>query len=131
MSLRMSSIFLPATMSPCCFMYSLIPLSILNPGIGELPAIGHDHADLDCLLGVHRLQPSDSCRGKAERGRKEGQSHRILLFVAIRSEFCALAQSCRLRSCLARLVRPRKRDRIDTPRPLKEPERGVARKLTG
>ncbi len=27
-SLRMISIFLPATVSPCCFMYSLMPLSI-------------------------------------------------------------------------------------------------------
>src|SRR5262249_31923480 len=39
-SLRMTSIFLPATVSPCCFMYSLIALSICLPVEACPPVIG-------------------------------------------------------------------------------------------
>ena len=64
-SLRMISIFLPATVSPCCFMYSLAPLRIWMP----VSANGPDSEMIMPILTVScalAAPPNKAAASKAE-----------------------------------------------------------------
>ncbi len=50
MSFLTSSIFLPATVSPCLLHVELDAVIHLSRGIGKLPRVGHDQADFHDIL---------------------------------------------------------------------------------